>query len=135
MSKHLPPQVKEWDIISVSFSDYSAVSFNIQSDNFIKRGPGFFISIRSLMISASWRGWEKNLNVTEYKEKYSYLENKRLYWEMLKLMEIRSFTIYYCKQIKMKRIKKGEALLQQKLYLLHKLMCESPTQETRSKWN
>ena len=49
---------------------------------------------------------------------------------MLKLMEIRSFTIYYCKQIKMKRIKKGEALLQQKLYLLHKLMCESPTQET-----
>lgn len=56
VSKHLPPQVKEWNIISVSFSDHSAVSFNIQSDNFIKRGPGLFISIRSLMISASWRG-------------------------------------------------------------------------------
>ena len=56
VSKHLPPQVKERDIISVSFSDHSAVSFNIQSDNFIKRGPGFFNSIRSLMISASWRG-------------------------------------------------------------------------------
>ena len=39
---HLLPQVKECNITPVSFSDHSAVSFNIQSDDIIKRGPGFF---------------------------------------------------------------------------------------------
>ena len=42
VSKHLLPQVKECNITPVSFSDHSAVSFNIQSDDFIKRGPVFF---------------------------------------------------------------------------------------------
>ena len=47
---------------------------------------------------------------------------------MLK-MEIRSFTIYYCKRnTKTKKVE--EALLQKKLSSLHKLMCENPTQET-----
>jgi len=32
--------------------------------------------------------------IPEYKEKYNYLENKRIYWDI-----IRSFTIYYCKRI------------------------------------
>ena len=42
VSKHLLLHVKECNIIPVSFSEHSAVSFNIQSDDFIKRGPGFF---------------------------------------------------------------------------------------------
>ena len=47
---------------------------------------------------------------------------------MLK-MEIRSFTIYYCKR-NGKTKKAEEALSQEKLSSLHKLMCENPTQET-----
>ena len=44
-------------------------------------------------------------------------------------MEIRSFTIYYCRQ-NAKTKKAEEAVLQKKLSSLHKLMCENPTQET-----
>ena len=49
VSKHLLPHVKECNIIPVLFSDHSAVSFNIQSDDFIKRGPGFFKFNNSLL--------------------------------------------------------------------------------------
>ena len=48
-------------------------------------------------------------------------------------MEIRSFTICYCKQNAKKR-KDEEALLQQQLSLLHKLMSENPAQETIAKF-
>ena len=47
---------------------------------------------------------------------------------MLK-MEIRSFTIYYCRQ-NAKTKKAEEAVLQQKLSSCQKLMCENRTQET-----
>ena len=62
----------------------------------------------------------RNKNIT-------YLEDNRLNWDMLK-MEIRSFTLYYCKQ-NAKTKKAEEAVLQQKLSSLHKLMCENRTQE------
>ena len=44
-------------------------------------------------------------------------------------MEIRSFTIYYCRQ-NTKTKKAEETVLQQKQSQLHKLMSENPKQET-----
>ena len=61
-----------------------------------------------------------------------YLQDKRLYWDMLK-MEIRSFTICYCKQIA-KNKRNEEAVLQQQFSSLHKLMCANPGQETVAKF-
>ena len=119
VSKHLLPHVKECNIIPVLFSDHSAFLFNIQSDDFIKKGTRIF-RIQSL---TPW--WSL---LPQYKQKYNYLEDKRLYWDMLK-MEIRSFTIYYCRQ-NAKTKKAEEAVLQQKLSSRQKLMCENPTQET-----
>ena len=131
MSKHLFPQVKECNITPVSFSDHSAVSFNIQSDNFIKRGPGFFKFNNSLLNDHCFiEGLSKK--IPEYKEKYSYLQDKRLYWDMLK-MEIRSFTICFCKQFA-KNKKNEEAVLQQQFSSLHKLMSANPGQETVAKF-
>ena len=127
VSKHLLQQVKQCNIIPVSFSDHSAVSFNIQSDDFIKRGPGFFKFNDSLLDDQCFVE-DLSEKIPEYKQKYDYLENKSLYWDMLKI-EIRSFTIYYCKR-NAKTKKAEEALLQEKLSSLHKLMCENPTQET-----
>ena len=96
VSKHLLPQAKECNITPVSFSDHSAVSSNIQSDDFIKRSPGFFKFNNSLLNDHCFvEGLSKK--IPEYKEKYSYLQDKRLYWDMLK-MEIRSFAICFCKQ-------------------------------------
>ena len=119
--------MKERNIIPVSFSDHSALSFNIQSDDFIKRGPGFFKFNNSLLDDQCFVE-DLREKIPEYKQKYDYLENKSLYWDMLK-MEIRSFTIYYCKR-NAKTKKAEEVLLQEKLSSLHKLMYEKPTQET-----
>ena len=117
VSKHLLPHVKECNIIPVSFSDHSAVSFNIQSDDFIKRGPGFFRFNNSLLDDQCVVE-DLSEKIPEYKQKYDYLENKSPYWDMLK-MEIRSFAIYYCKRnAKMKKAE--EALLQEKLSSLRK---------------
>ena len=96
VSKQLLAQVKECSVIPVSFSDHSAVTFSVQSDDFIKRGPGFFKFNNSLLSDHSFVE-RLSKNIPEYKKRYSYLEDKRLYWDMLK-MEIRSFVISYCKQ-------------------------------------
>ena len=71
-------------------------------------------------------GYEKK--IPKYKQKYNYLEDKRLYWDMRK-MEIGSLIIYYSKQ-NAKTKKAEEAVLQQKLSSLHKLLRENPMQET-----
>ena len=95
VSMHLLPHVKKCNIIPVSFSDHSAVSFNIQSDDFIKRGPGFFKFNNSLLDDQCFvEGLSEKF--PEYKQKYNYLEDKRLYWDMLK-MEIRS-VFAFCRQ-------------------------------------
>ena len=48
-------------------------------------------------------------------------------------MEISSFTICYCKRVS-KEKKDEEAMLQQQLSSLHRLMCESPLQDTIAKY-
>ena len=68
LTKHLLPQVKDCNITPVSFSDHSAVLFNIQSDNFMKRGPGFFKFNNSLLNDHCFvEGLSKE--IPEYKEK------------------------------------------------------------------
>ena len=108
--------MKECNIIPVSFSDHSAVSFNSQSHDFIKRGPGFFKFNNSLLDDQCFVEVLSG-KIPEYKQKYNYLEDKRLYCDMPKT-EIRSFTIYYCRQ-NAKTKKAEEAVLQQKLSSLH----------------
>ena len=49
VSKTLLSQVKECNIIPVSFSDNAAVSFQVQSNDFVQRGPGFFKFSNSLL--------------------------------------------------------------------------------------
>ena len=45
-------------------------------------------------------------NIYEYREKYTNVEDLELKWDFIK-MEIRGFTIKYCK-IKMKKVKWSE---------------------------
>ena len=129
VSKNLLSQVKECNIIPVSFSDHAAVSFKVQSNDFVQRGPGFFKFNNSLLNDKCFvEGLKKK--ISEYKRKCNCLEGNRLYWDMLK-MEIRSF-ICYCKR-DAKEKKDEEAMLQQQLSSLHKLMCENPLQDTIAK--
>lgn len=120
-------QVKECIITPVSFFDHSAVSFNIQSDDFIKRYPGLFKFSNSLLNDHCFlKGLSKVI------ENYSCLQDKRLYWDMLK-MEITSFTICLCKQVA-KNKKNEVAVLQHQFSSLHKLMCANSRQETVTKF-
>jgi len=130
VSKHLLPQVKECITTPASFSDHSAVSFNIQSDNFIKRGPGFFKFNNSLPKDHCFV--ELSKKIPQYKDKYNYLQDKRRCWDMLKI-EIRSFTICYCKK-SAKNKRNEEAVLQQHFSSLHKLLCTNSGQETIAKF-
>ena len=51
-------------------------------------------------------------NIYEYREKYTNVEDLGLKWDLIK-MEIRGFTIKYCK-IKMKKCEREELLLHKK---------------------
>ena len=51
-------------------------------------------------------------NIYEYREKYTYVEDLGLKWDLIK-MEIHGFTIKYCK-IKMKKREREELLLHKK---------------------
>ena len=56
---------------------------NIQFDDFIKRGPGVFKFNNSLLDDQCFvEGLSEK--IPEYKQKYNYLEDKKLYWDMLK---------------------------------------------------
>ena len=71
MSKHLLPPVKVCNIIPVWFSDHSAVVFNVQSDDFFKRGPGFFKFNNSLLDDHNYVE-ELRTNIPKYKDKIQW---------------------------------------------------------------
>ena len=131
VSKHLLPQVKEYIITLVSFSTIQLSRSTFSLTTLLREVLVFFKFDNSLLNDHCFvEGLSKK--IPEYKEKYNYLQDKRLYWDMLK-MEIRSFTICYCKKIA-KNKRNEEAVLQQQFSSLHKLMCANPGQETVAKF-
>ena len=125
-------QIKECKIIPVSFSDHAAVSFSFLSEDYEKRGPGFFKFNNSLLEDKNFVE-ELNENIEKYKEKYGYLDDKRLYWEMIK-MEIRSFTLFFSKR-RSKQRRNEEELLQSELCNLQRKVGEDPSEENVSEFH
>ena len=82
------------------------------SKDYEKRGPGFSKFNNSLLEDKNFVE-ELKENIEKYKEKYGYLDDKRLYWEIIK-MEIRSFTLFFSKR-RSKQRRNEEELLQSKL--------------------
>ena len=68
----------------------------MQSKEYAKRGPGFWKFNNSLLKDDTF---VKNLaeKIPEFKDKHTYLTDKGLYWDMLK-MEIRGFCVQYSKR-------------------------------------
>ena len=125
-------QIKECKIIPVSFSDHAAVSFSFLSEDYEKCGPGFFKFNNSLLEEKNFVE-ELNENIEKYKEKYGYLDDKRLYWEMIK-MEIRSFTLFFSKR-RSKQRRNEEELLQSELCNLQRKVGEDPSEENVSEFS
>ena len=95
VSKELPSAI-DINIINPTISDHSAIAFTLQSKEYAKRGPGFWKINNSLLKDANFIN-ELKSKIPEYKNKHSYLADKGLYWDMLK-MEIRGFCVQYSKR-------------------------------------
>jgi len=96
VSKNLSSSLLKTDITSPTFSDHSAISFVLQSEEYTKRGPGFWKINNSLLKDDKFTS-ELKAKIPEFKAKHNYLEDKGLYWDMLK-MEVRGFCVQYSKR-------------------------------------
>ena len=68
----------------------------LQSEEYTKRGPGFWKINNSLLKDDKFTS-ELKAKIPEFKAKHNYLEDKGLYWDLLK-MEVRGFCVQYSKR-------------------------------------
>ena len=119
ITKHLINQVKRIETHPSIAPDHKAVFLSIEIDHAPARGPG---------------NWKFNNMLNEYinlikgnyplfQEKYQNVENRQLYWELLK-MEIRSTTIAYSKK-KKSNLRNRETIIQRKLEELDTEICNN----------
>ena len=109
---NLTKLTRKCDIIHAPGSDHCAVKLFIQSEALNKKpGPGFWKFNCSFLENEAYVN-ELKENIKAYRNKYDYLEDKGLKWDLLK-MEMRSFTIAYTKKKPEKE--KTEKLLQEQL--------------------
>ena len=112
-SQTLAKLAKECSIIHAPGSDHCAVKLFIQSDSLNKKaGPGFWKFNSSVLEDEEYIN-ELKAKIENYRNKYLYLEDKGLTWDLMK-MEVRGFTIAYAKR-KAKEKRNEEKKLQEQL--------------------
>ena len=111
VSDHLLNVTSKVEILPGVFSDHSMLMIEISVKD-LERGRGFWKFNSMLLHDVDYVLHIKNL-IKLYDEKYNYLEDKGLKWELIK-SEIRSFTVPYC--VKMKKLR-----IAYKMELEHKL--------------
>jgi hypothetical protein len=104
------------------------VSIPIATDVQTTVGKGLWKFNNSLLADKEYTGQIKNKN-GEWEDKYTYLKDKGLKWEIIK-SEIRSHTIGYC-SIKNKEKKAYENELLKELREIEIEMCNKPTDNTK----
>ena len=109
ISKQLNDHVKECKIIPNIYSDHSAVAFSVSFNECeFPRGSGFWKFNNSLLSDTNYVEL-LTFKIPMYAKKHEQVNDKGLYWEMIK-MEIRAFTIAFSKK-KAKRKRDEELLL------------------------
>ena len=96
VSKDLSNSVKDSTIVHYTLSDHSAIILNLQSKEYTQRGPGFWKINNSLLHDEKFIQ-ELSNKIPDFKTKHNYLEDKGLYWDMIK-MEVRGFCVQYTKR-------------------------------------
>ena len=104
--------------------DHSSLLLELKTNVQPPRGPGFWKFKCSLLEDCDYTE-EMARKIPQFIERYEYLDDKGLQWEMVK-MEIRSFTISFTK-IKAKKRKDHEKTLTQEAERLQKLIDVQPT--------
>ena len=109
ISKQLKDRVKECKILPNIYSDHSAVAlFLFFNERELPRGPGFWKFGNSLLSDTNYVEL-LTPKIPEFAKKHEQVNDKGLYWEMIK-MEIRAFTIAFSK-MKAKRKREEESTL------------------------
>ena len=103
--------IQNANIVANIFSDHSAVSLSMSLEsNETKRGPGFWKFNNSLLMDKCYTEMITK-QIPEFMAKYCNLNDKGLFWEMIK-MEIRASTIIFAKnKAKQKRNEEKDLLM------------------------
>ena len=97
VSQNLVNLAKDCHIIHAPGSDHCAVKLFIQSDSLNEKAwPGFWKFNASLLEDKSYIT-ELKENIIIYRNKYQYVEDKGLRWDLMK-MEVKGFRIAYAKR-------------------------------------
>ena len=137
ISKQLEDRAKECKILPNIFSDHSAVALLLFFNECESpRGPGFWKFNSSLLSDANYVEL-LTCKIPEFAKKHELVNDKGLYWEMIK-MEIRAFTIAFSKN-KAKRNRQSQTLLSEMMRLQIQLQAsysdslKSDLERTKSK--
>ena len=116
-------------IVPNIFSDHSAITLSMSLEsNEIKRGPGFWKFKNSLLTDKCYMEMITK-QIPEFISKYCNLNDKGLFWEMIK-MEIRASTILFAKnKAKQRRNEEKDLLL--RLNLLQEKLRSNLGEETK----
>ena len=107
--KFLQKLIQECRIIPNTFSDHSALILTICfNEETVPRGPGYWKFNNSLLSDNEYIALLRS-KIPEFVEKHKEVEDKGLFWEMVK-MEIRGLTVRFSK-LKAKRNPDEEKLL------------------------
>jgi len=121
-TKHLINKVKRIETCPSIAPDHKAVFRSIEMDQAPLCGPGNWKFNNMLLKDNEYINLIKG-NYSSFQEKYQNVENRQLYWELLK-MEVRSTTIAYSKK-KKSNLRNCETIIQHKLEELVTEICNN----------
>ena len=122
ITKHLINQVKRIETCPSIAPNHKAVFRSIEMDQAPVCGPGNWKFNNMLLKDNEYINLIKG-KYSSFQEKYQNVENRQLYWELLK-MEIRSTTIAYSKK-KKSNLRNRETIIQRKLEELVTEICNN----------
>ena len=122
IAKNLTRYVQKVDIQSSIAPDHRTVYLSLHWIKDTPRGPGFWKFNNALLKDDKYTKQIRKM-YPELREKYTYIQDKRMFWELLK-MEIRCMTISYAKR-KAKETNKCELIIKDTLDKLDHIICNN----------
>ena len=120
ISKQQKDHVKDCKIFPNIYSDHSAVALSMSfNESELPRGPGFWKLNNSLLSDTNYVEL-LTFKIPMFAKKHEHVNDKGLYWEMIK-MEIRAFTKAFSKKKAQRKRDKESVLLSEMMRLQTKL--------------
>ena len=122
VARNLTKYVQKVDIQSSIAPDHMTVLLSLHWTKVVPRGPGFW-KFKNALLEDNNFVEQMRQRYSGFREKYNYIQDKRMYWELLK-MEIRCFTISFAKG-KAKEAKKRELIIKDEMDRLDHIICSN----------